>query len=134
MSTKEFELEFGEFVPHDLQDGVIYFSMDYATASHLCACGCGERVVTPLDAQGWVLTFDGTATLSKSIGSGQLSCQSHYLIVRNRVEWCRPMTRTATAAARAIDLAEREEVHRSPNLRDRIARGLRRWASPLRKG
>lgn len=33
--------------PRELEPGVLYISMEYATAVHSCCCGCGERVVTP---------------------------------------------------------------------------------------
>src|SRR6266481_1867998 len=40
--------EFVEFIPDDLRQGTIYVSIRFATATHLCCCGCGEKVVTPL--------------------------------------------------------------------------------------
>lgn len=79
--------EFVEFIPEDLAPGVLYISMKYGTASHLCACGCGNRVVTPLSRNGWQLLFDGTVTLSPSIGNFEFPCNSHYFIRGNRVVW-----------------------------------------------
>ncbi len=55
--------EFVEFLPMNLEEGKLYISMKYCTAVHLCACGCGERVVTPLQPNGWKLSFDGVVTL-----------------------------------------------------------------------
>ena len=40
--------EFVEGIPERLEEGVLYVSILYATAMHLCACGCGREVVTPL--------------------------------------------------------------------------------------
>jgi hypothetical protein len=40
--------EFVEFIPDELKEGTIYVSIRFATATHLCCCGCGSRVVTPL--------------------------------------------------------------------------------------
>ena len=42
--------EFVEFIPGDLKEGTIYVSMRVWTASHLCCCGCGNKVVTPTTA------------------------------------------------------------------------------------
>ena len=44
--------EFVEFIPEQLEQGVIYVSRRYSTASHLCCCGCGLKAVTPLNAAG----------------------------------------------------------------------------------
>jgi hypothetical protein len=37
--------QFVEFIPDKLEDGILYVSMHYATAVHLCLCGCGKEVV-----------------------------------------------------------------------------------------
>ncbi len=78
-----------QFVPAKLEAGRLYVSLTYATASHLCARGCGTRVVTPLRLADWVITFNGRVTLSPSVGNGQYACGSHYLIRDNTVRWCR---------------------------------------------
>lgn len=80
--------EFATYIPESLDYGVLYVSIPYATVVHLCCCGCGEEVVTPLEPNGWALTFNGRAvSLSPSIGNHRLACQSHYWIKRNRVRW-----------------------------------------------
>lgn len=82
-------LEFVELMPLALEEGVLYISMAHTVAIHKCACGCGEKVVTPLDPSGWTLTFDGKAvSLSPSIGNWNFSCRSHYFIIRNQVMFC----------------------------------------------
>ena len=40
------EHRFVRNVPRELEPGVLYISMEYATAVHSCCCGCGERVVS----------------------------------------------------------------------------------------
>ena len=75
-------------IPDDLEDGILYISHKYQVAVHLCCCGCGGEVVTPLDHEGWHLTEENGATLSPSIGNFSFPCRSHYFIRRNRVEWC----------------------------------------------
>jgi hypothetical protein len=63
--------------------GVLYVSPGYATVTHLCCCGCGAEVVTPLSPTDWKLTFDGVAiSLSPSVGNWSLPCRSHYFIDR----------------------------------------------------
>lgn len=80
--------EFIVTVPDDLEEGVLYVSMTYATAIHLCACGCGEEVVTPISPTDWQLRYDGEAiSLAPSIGNRRLPCRSHYWIRSGRVDW-----------------------------------------------
>jgi hypothetical protein len=55
--------------------------MRYATALHLCCCGCASEVVTPLAPAQWKLTFDGeNVSLYPSVGSWNLPCRSHYIL------------------------------------------------------
>ena len=47
-------------------------------ASHLCACGCGETVVTPIFPKLWQLYYNGKEiSLTSSIGNYEFPCQSH---------------------------------------------------------
>jgi hypothetical protein len=93
-----------EFIPSELSEGTLYISIPYATATHLCACGCGERVVTPFSATDWSLTFDGeTISLTPSIGNWSFDCQSHYWVRRNQVDWARGWSREQIDAGRARD-------------------------------
>ena len=87
MTTRKFNLEYVDNIPEHLKEGILYVSMKYHTTAHLCACGCGERVVNPLNRKyGWVLTFDGQrVSLSPSIGNYQFPCHSHYYIKDNEV-------------------------------------------------
>ena len=80
--------EFVEQFPERLEQGTIYISMLYATAAHKCACGCGNDVITPITPTDWQLNYDGeTISLYPSIGNWSFSCQSHYWIRHNTVEW-----------------------------------------------
>lgn len=51
--------EFVEFVPKELEDGVLYISIPYSTAVHKCACGCGTKTTTPISPARWRFTYDG---------------------------------------------------------------------------
>jgi len=96
--------EFVDFIPDGLEQGTIYVSIRFATASHLCCCGCGNKVVTPIRPTDWKLIFDGkTISLDPSIGSWSLACQSHYWITRNRVKWARRWSRKEIDSGRVRD-------------------------------
>lgn len=86
MKTVEYEYRFVEEIPATLPEGVLFISTDYATAVHLCACGCGIKVVTPLAPTQWSITFNGVSVgLSPSIGNWSFPCRSHYWIRNGRV-------------------------------------------------
>lgn len=86
-------------IPAVPEPKTLYVSLKYRTAVHLCACGCGAKVVTPLGPSDWVLSFDGTVSLSPSIGNGQLPCRSHYYIRCDRIDWLPSISTQATDAA-----------------------------------
>lgn len=80
--------EFVGFMPEKLSPGILYVSIEYRIAMHLCACGCGEEIVTPITPADWQLNFDGeTISLNPSIGNWDYPCQSHYWITKNKILW-----------------------------------------------
>jgi hypothetical protein len=104
-----FRHEFVEFIPGELEEGVIYVSIPYATAVHLCACGCGCEVPTPISPTDWKVTFDGaTVSLDPSIGNWSFPCQSHYWIKRGGVRWARKWSRGEIEAGRARSRRSKE--------------------------
>lgn len=91
--------------PRELEPGVLYISMEYATAVHSCCCGCGERVVTPFTPTDWRMTFDGdSVTLNPSVGNWNQECRSHYVIERNRVIEAGPWSAAQVEAERRRDM------------------------------
>lgn len=89
MRHSSLEHRFVRNAPRELEPGVLYISMEYATAVHSCCCGCGERVVTPFTPTDWQMTFDGeSVTLNPSVGNWNQDCRTHYVIERNRVIEC----------------------------------------------
>lgn len=89
MKIDKFSPQFVEYIPLELEEGVLYISMTHATATHLCACGCKQKVITPLSPRAWSLMYDGEGvTLSPSIGNYEQDCLSHYFIRKNHVIWC----------------------------------------------
>ena len=60
----------------------------YHAVKHLCVCGCGAEINTPLHPTGWTLTCDGVSvSLSPSIGNWSEKCQSHYWVINNQIQW-----------------------------------------------
>jgi hypothetical protein len=104
MKHSTFEHEFVESMPSKLEQGKLYVSTRYRTAIHLCACGCGKKVVAPLRPGRWTLLFDGDSiSLWPSIGNWQFPCRSHYFIENNAVRWSTPWTEEQVLAGRARD-------------------------------
>src|SRR5271156_517987 len=109
MRQESFKHQFVELIPEELQDAMLYVSMRFATVSHLCACGCRTKVVTPLKPTDWKLTFDGkTITLYPSIGNWNFPCRSHYWIKNNRVKWAEDWSQSRIDAGRAHDRRAKE--------------------------
>jgi hypothetical protein len=98
-----------DFIPKELEDGVLYISQRFQTASHRCACGCGTKIVTPFRNAEYTLVVKGDrVSLSPSIGNWNHPCQSHYWIKDNAVMWSSAMTKEQIFAGRVQDDAFRE--------------------------
>lgn len=107
--------EFVDFIPQELKERTLYISIEFATASHKCFCGCGAEVVTPISPVGWRLTYDGeTVSLSPSIGSWSLECKSHYWVRRNVVQWAKEMSPEEIAEVRRRDDSDRLRHYGAP--------------------
>lgn len=128
---KTFTHRFVEFMPEKLEEGVIYISLQYALASHRCACGCGEEVVTPLSPHDWQLIFNGeTVSLYPSIGNWRFRCRSHYWIDQNRAEWAPswPADSVAGKPGKGFNDERPVEEDKKLSVTDRLwARLKRRW-------
>jgi len=98
-------------MPQDLKPGILYVSEEFHTAAHLCACGCGSKVRTPLGPVGWSVeeTRKGP-TLRPSVGNWQKPCRSHYVITRGEVVWAGQWTPEQVAAGRLAE-DERRRVY-----------------------
>lgn len=119
---------FVETFPTQLERGLLYVSATYSTAAHLCCCGCGKEVVTPLSRAQWVLTFDGHVSLRPSIGNWTLPCRSHYVIDRGRVRWARSFSDAAIRSNREDDRRVLDEaIAKGSGRLRRVARWIRSW-------
>jgi hypothetical protein len=106
----EIRAEFVEFVPKDLEDGVLYVSIAYSTTVHKCACGCGSKITLPINPAKWRFLWIGDSiSLWPSVGNHSFSCGSHYWIEQNRIEWAREMSPEEIEANRRRDKEDRED-------------------------
>ncbi|MFP2959184.1 DUF6527 family protein [Myxococcus sp. 1LA] len=104
MRYSRLEHRFVQYMPERMNPGLLYVSMEYGTISHLCCCGCGEEVVTPLTPTDWRMTYDGqTISLWPSVGNWSMACRSHYVIERGRVIEAGPWSDERIAAERRRD-------------------------------
>ncbi len=121
---------FVNFIPDQLEAGVLYVSQRYATASHLCCCGCGLEVVTPLNPAKWQLTGQSdTVSLHPSVGNWSFPCKSHYVIEANGVKWAGAMSAAAIADVKARDRRDAARLTRPrgfwPSIRHWLAAAAR---------
>jgi hypothetical protein len=103
MRGQAIEPDFVTMFPQPLEPGVLYVSIRFSTAAHLCACGCGREVITPLSPAQWSVTFDGKVSVWPSIGNWALPCRSHYVIEDGNVRWARDFTPAEVNGNRQID-------------------------------
>jgi hypothetical protein len=134
MRTSNFIVQRVRFMPDSFEPGVLYVSEQYRTSQHLCACGCGAKIRTPLGPTEWTLTdTEDRPTLSPSVGNWQQTCQSHYLIKGGAVIWAGKWTDKEILAGRRREQKRRQTYYDSlypPGIWKRIWRwvkSLYRW-------
>lgn len=109
MKLDRIKLQRVEFMPKQLEPGILYVSEKYRAVAHLCACGCGAKIRTPLGTTEWAFT-DNTAgpSLWPSIGNWQKACKSHYIIDGGEIIWCGTWTPEQILAGRRAEQAKRK--------------------------
>jgi hypothetical protein len=116
MKNRTINHKFVEAIPSKVDPGTLYISMEFATAVHLCECGCGLEVVTPFSPTDWKLTYDGVSvSLHPSIGNWSFPCRSHYWIRQSRVEWAGDMPNQQISSIRETDKRLKQEVVDQPS-------------------
>lgn len=101
-------------IPRELKEGVLYLSVEYKTATHLCACGCGSKVVTSITPKGWTICYDGDSiSLNPSIGSWSLACRSHYWIKNSKVIWAGSFTEEQICAIKNKDTINKNNYYKN---------------------
>lgn len=123
------KLERVHYVPKSLEPGVLYVSEEFGAAVHLCACGCGSKVSTPIGPTEWTLQQSAEGpTLSPSVGSWQLPCKSHYWISGGKIVWSSQWTREQVAAGRRGEQRRRQAHYQAiDRARGGHLRRLWRW-------
>lgn len=118
MSRATYTHKFVKAFPETLEEGVLYVSVEFATAAHRCFCGCGSEVYTRFSPTDWSMKFDGEAvTISPSIGNWSFACQSHYILANGRVRWADKWSRERIEMGRAIDRQHKERHYKgSPSV------------------
>ena len=122
MKVDRFRPAFVSDIPDDLDEGVLYLALDYDAMVHLCACGCGSEISTPISPTDWKIAWDGVGiTLRPSVGNGSLRCRTHYIIDAGKVRWYPRMTDLDVAAerlrtARAKNIPPTDVAQPSPAL------------------
>ena len=90
MKIDTFKALFVKRIPENLVPGIIYVSKTYKCVQHLCPCGCGNKIITPIGKNAWNIEVhdDGTISLSPSVGNFYLPCRSHYYIKHGKIKLC----------------------------------------------
>lgn len=121
------------YMPKVLEPGVLYVSEEFGAAAHLCPCGCGLKVRTPLGPTDWLLEeTDKGPTLYPSIGNWQFPCQSHYWIYEGQVVWSVEWTPKQIAAGRRAEEKQRRKYYESLDRgQGKAFRNFWRWVKNL---
>ncbi len=127
------ELRRVHYMPKELEPGVLYVSEEFSAAAHLCACGCGSKIRTPLGPTEWsVQETDSGPTLNPSVGNWQQACQSHYWIYRGEVRWAEKWTPEEIAAGRRSEEERRLAYYDAlDRRRRRTPRALWHWIKSM---
>ena len=121
-----------KYLPRELSSGILYVSNQYAVAGHLCACGCGNKVITPLGPTEWKLSeYGGVPTVYPSIGNWQLPCRSHYFITSGQIQWAPQWSDAQIAAGRQAEQEKRQAYYASLDHQRGFWFNLRSWLSRL---
>jgi len=88
---QEYQPVFVEIMPpfNEMKFGKVYISEKYNTSTHKCLCGCGERVVLPINHgnsnYGWDMVKEpnGSVSFTPSVGNYQQACNTHYIMTKN---------------------------------------------------
>ncbi len=121
MSRTTYTHKFVKAFPERLEEGVLYVSVEFATAAHRCFCGCGSEVYTRFSPTDWSMRFDGqTVTINPSIGNWSFACQSHYILANGRVRWADKWSRERIDLGRAIDRERKDQQFGNPQVKPKI--------------
>jgi Family of unknown function (DUF6527) len=121
MNVENISPQYVDYIPRELEDGMLYISKQFQTASHRCCCGCGTKIVTPLrETEYTLLERNGLVSLLPSIG---------------RVVWASKMTQEQIRRGRAYDDALKEAHFTKTELPwwNRVGKLFESWIKKLWK-
>ncbi len=123
------------YIPKDLESGILYVSEEFGVACHLCPCGCGSKVVTPIGPTEWSFSeVDDKPTLYPSIGNWQFPCKSHYWIEGGLIKWSYQWTDEQIMNGRQMEEIRRrayyENMHHNTR-RQSILQKIYNWFKKL---
>ena len=122
------ELQRVRYIPKELKAGVLYVAEEFGAAAHLCPCGCGCKVRTPLGPAEWTLEVtDLGPSLRPSIGNWQYPCRSHYWIAQGQVLWSKDWTTEQVAAGRRAEEDRRQVYFNRLDQRHTVSLVKRVW-------
>lgn len=110
----QIKLQKVHYMPKQMEPGILYVSYEFGTAAHLCACGCGAKIRTPLGPTEWSIEEASAGpSLWPSVGNWQQACKSHYVIYRGKVQWAGSWNDTQIKAGRACEEIRREVYYKA---------------------
>lgn len=109
-----FSLQRVQYMPKQLESGALYVAQEFGAAAHLCACGCGSKIRTPLGPTEWEVEETARGpSLRPSVGNWQKACQSHYWIREGEVIWSEQWSFEEITVGRAREEARRTAYYDS---------------------
>ena len=121
-------------MPNTFEQGVLYISDEYQIAGHLCACGCGKKVWTPLGTVEWSVMMDKKGpSMRPSIGNGQLNCKSHYVIRNGNILWCNAITDDDTNFDLNVAHIRRRNYYKNLFSKQGVLNKIKNWITALFK-
>lgn len=121
------------YIPKTLEPGILYMSKEFGAALHLCACGCGLKVSTPIGPTDWsVEDTPAGPTLVPSVGNWQFPCKSHYFIREGRIVWAGAWTpEQITSGRQAKEQRDRAYFEARAHQRGGVLQRFWRWIKNL---
>lgn len=119
-------------MPKELEPGVLYVSEEFGTAAHLCACGCGAKIRTPLGPTEWTFYDTPTGpTLRPSVGNWQQPCKSHYIINKGKIIWAAKWSDDEIKAGRAAEESRRKAYYDNLYKNKGVLNRIKKWIKSL---
>lgn len=132
MRLSALRLQRVEYMPKGLEPGILYVSEKFSTAAHLCACGCGAKIRTPLGPTEWSVKDTAAGpSVWPSVGNWQQACQSHYVIQDGKIVWGEKWSREQIAAGRRGEQKRRKAYFEAMYAKNGLLQRVWEWLKSL---